>query len=267
MQMEGKGIATDRGNRNREAEVTNKALRELEARIVKLQNWVEKEARDAAKQRTERASRDTLAGIIEARLADPLPDEIRGRRGSDKATERVMGFLNENKIQTMPELMGIVRGMYMEQDDLRERLKPIERRMKALAEHIKQGETYLAHRPLCEQYQNQKPRKRNKFYEANRAGLAPYKAAERYLGPVLNGRPLPLRSWKDEYAKLAIKRDGIYRNSFRLCACTFFTCHAPLINESPRNKSKTVGYPPKVIDLAVSRGGLYPKRSRRRCCL
>jgi predicted nuclease with TOPRIM domain len=64
----------------------------------------------------------------------------------------------------------------------------------------------MAHRPIFEQYRNLKPRKRKKFYEANRAALALYEAAERYLKSVLNGHPLPLKRWKDEYAKLSAER-------------------------------------------------------------
>jgi hypothetical protein len=90
-------------------------------------------------------------------------------------------------------------------------IKPIERRTKTLKEHIRQGKIYIAHRPLYEQYQNQKPRKRKEFYEANRAGLTLYETAKRYLKSVLNGHPLPLESWKDEYSKLTIRRGGIYR--------------------------------------------------------
>jgi len=210
-QMERKGIVTDRGNRNREAEVTNWELRRLKARIVKLQDWLEKETRNDAKQRVEKPDSDTLAGIMANRLANPLPPGLRGRMGGDKAAQDVMDFLNENSITTMPELMKHVRVMYAQQDSLREKLKPIERRMNTLEKHIKQAETYMEHRPLYEQYKNLGPRKQKKFHEANRAGLTLYEAAERYLKPVLNGHPVPLKSWKEEYSKLLTTRDGLSR--------------------------------------------------------
>lgn len=42
--MEKRGIRTERGNLNREIEVTNQRLRQLKARISKLQNWLKEEA-------------------------------------------------------------------------------------------------------------------------------------------------------------------------------------------------------------------------------
>ena len=42
--MEKRGIRTERGDLNREIEVTNQKLRQLKARISKLQNWLKEEA-------------------------------------------------------------------------------------------------------------------------------------------------------------------------------------------------------------------------------
>ena len=42
--MEKRGIRTERGDLNREIEVTNKRLRQLKAHISKLQNWLKEEA-------------------------------------------------------------------------------------------------------------------------------------------------------------------------------------------------------------------------------
>jgi hypothetical protein len=41
-----------------------------------------------------------------------LTPELRGKRGSDKAAERVMTFLDDNQIQTMQELIKHVKGIY-----------------------------------------------------------------------------------------------------------------------------------------------------------
>ncbi len=47
-QMERKGFVTDRGSINREIAVSNKLLRQLNARISKLQSWLESEAASTA---------------------------------------------------------------------------------------------------------------------------------------------------------------------------------------------------------------------------
>ena len=44
--IEKRGIRTERGGLNREIEVTNKSLRQLKARISKLQNWLKEEVKD-----------------------------------------------------------------------------------------------------------------------------------------------------------------------------------------------------------------------------
>ena len=46
-QMEKRGIRTERGDINREIEVNNQLLRQLKARIVKLQNWLREETENA----------------------------------------------------------------------------------------------------------------------------------------------------------------------------------------------------------------------------
>ncbi len=55
--MEKRGIRTERGNLNREIEVTNQRLRQLKARISKLQNWLKEE--------TENTAPPTLADYIQ----------------------------------------------------------------------------------------------------------------------------------------------------------------------------------------------------------
>lgn len=60
-QMEKRGIRTERGNINREIEVTNRNLRQLKARIAKLQSWLKEEA--------ENDTPPTLADVIQGILA------------------------------------------------------------------------------------------------------------------------------------------------------------------------------------------------------
>ena len=59
--MEKRSIHTERGDFNREIEVTNKRLRQLKARISKLQNWLKEE--------TENTEPPTLADYIQSILS------------------------------------------------------------------------------------------------------------------------------------------------------------------------------------------------------
>ena len=58
--MEKRGIRTERGDLNREIEVTNKRLRQLKARISKLQGWLKAES--------ETTKPPTLADYIQGKL-------------------------------------------------------------------------------------------------------------------------------------------------------------------------------------------------------
>ena len=60
-QMEKRGIRTERGNLNREIEVSNQRLRQLKARISKLQNWLKDEAANTEP--------PTLADVIQGILS------------------------------------------------------------------------------------------------------------------------------------------------------------------------------------------------------
>ncbi len=61
--MEKRGIRTKRSDLNREIEVTNKRLRQLKARISKLQNWLKEES--------ENTEPPTLADYIQGILPPP----------------------------------------------------------------------------------------------------------------------------------------------------------------------------------------------------
>jgi len=129
-QMERKGIATERGDRNREIVVTNKQLRQLRARLKHLTDWLQEAATPAAP--------PTLMGVIQDVL------EGGGQQGRhtqipEKTAARVLSFLQENNISTLPALRRKVLEMYNQLDDVQGSIKYIERRMNTLDEHIRAG--------------------------------------------------------------------------------------------------------------------------------
>jgi len=92
-QMEKHGIRTERGNRNREIEVTNQRLRQLKACISKLRSWLKEET--------------------------------------------------ANDIEDFARLKEKVMFMFDKQHSIAEKLKPIDRRLKVLDEHISNAEKYF----------------------------------------------------------------------------------------------------------------------------
>ena len=202
-QMERKGITTERGDRNREIVVTNKQLRQLRARIKHLTDWLKEAAAPAAP--------PTLASVLQG-ILEGGEQQNRQARIPDKAAARVLGFLQENNISTLPVLRRKVLEMYNQLDDVQGTVRYIERRLNTLDEHIRQGGIYLKHQELYAEYQQQKPRTQTAFFEAHRAELMAFEAAKRYLGACLNGHALPLEAWKKEREKLTAERSEFSRD-------------------------------------------------------
>ena len=139
-QMEKRGIRTKRGDINREIEISNQRLRQLRARINKLEKWLAEES----------------ANIEPPTLADVI-SEILNRQGQSglsklKTAAQMLIFLRENDIRDTAGLEQKVSVMHGKVHRMLEDLKPVNRRIDTLKEHIRQSEHYKEHRKLKRQY-------------------------------------------------------------------------------------------------------------------
>ena len=206
-QMEKRGIRTERGNRNREIEVTNQRLRQLKARISKLQNWLKEEAVNDKPP----TLADVIQGILSRREQTGKPSYY-STVNNLKAASKIFNFLTENGIEDMAGLEEKVKEMYGEQRSITEKLKPIDRRLKTIDEHISYAEKYFQYRDIYKQYKQQKLKKQEAFYETHRMELTHYEAAERYLNEVMNGKTgIPTKAWKAEQERLIAEREQLSR--------------------------------------------------------
>jgi hypothetical protein len=201
-QMERLGIRTERGDVNREIEISNAKLRQLKARIVKLEKWLEAEAK---------ADAPTLSDVLSEILKGGESRTRYGKIRDLKAAAGVLSFLQSNRISTIEELHGVVKGFYEKQSDISGKLKPIERRLKTVDVHIRQAETLAENKAVYRQYMAQKPKNKEAFREIYRAEITLYEAADRYLNKHLNGRTaIPLKKWRAERGKLTAERSMLY---------------------------------------------------------
>jgi len=211
-QMEKRGIRTERGDINRQIEVSNQNLRQLKARIVKLQNWVKEE--------TANTEPPTLADYIQeilSRKAQAGKSERSQSIYNLKDAANMLNFLTRHKIMDMAGLDKVFGDMFGRQQNIREELKPIDRRLKTLDEHIRQAGVYQEHSKIHKIYKGLKPKDQADFYESNRAPLSLYEAAERYLKGVMNGREkIPLSTWKSECVKLTAERKQLDNRYYTL---------------------------------------------------
>jgi ATP-dependent exoDNAse (exonuclease V) alpha subunit len=228
-QMEKKGIRTERGDINREIEVSNQKLRQLKARIAKLQNWLKEEQENTAP--------PTLADIITSVLSRREQTGQRSRYGTIhnlKAAAEIVNFLTANKITDMAGLAEKLSTMTDKQFDIRDELKKVERRIKTLDEHISHSGNFKGYRKEKAQYEKldseyraikkaggfgaeRKAKKAleaaNHYYETHRMEITLYEAAERYLRGVLGERfdpkkSPPITKWQ---AELKQKKADLHR--------------------------------------------------------
>ena len=185
--MEKRGIRTERGNLNREIEVTNQKLRQLKARISKLQNWLKEEA--------ENTEPPTLADYIQGILSRKAQTGKSGYSQSLynlKDAAKMLNFLQANSIMDMAELDEKFRTMIGEQLDIQGKLKPVERRLGTLKKHLEQADIYF-------KYKGKKP--------LTEAEQILFTTAKDYLKGVMNGKTtIPTKTWKEEYTKLTAER-------------------------------------------------------------
>ena len=92
----------------------------------------------------------------------------------------MLNFLTRYKIMDMAGLDEHFEGMIGKQFDIRDALKPIDRRLKVLDEHIKQSDIYLKHKSVYGQYQQEEnPKKKEAFTRQHDAEIVLYEAADR----------------------------------------------------------------------------------------
>lgn len=188
--MEKRGIRTERGDLNREIEVTNQKLRQLKARIAKLQKWLKEE-----QENTEPPTlADYIQGIL-SRRAQEGKSQVSQSLYNLKDAAKMLNFLQSNNIMDTAGLDEKFKSMIGEQLDIQGKLKPVERRLATLKKHIEQSDIYF-------KYKGKK-----KLTEAEQILFT---AARDYLKGVMNGKTtIPTKTWKAEYAKLTAERNAL----------------------------------------------------------
>ena len=136
--MEKRGIRTERGDLNREIEVTNQKLRQLKARIAKLQKWLKEEQ--------ENTEPPTLAGLLQgilSRRAREGKSQVSQSIYSLKDAAKMLNFLQGSTITDMAGHDEKFKSMIGEQLDIQGKLKPVERRLATLKKHLEQADIYF----------------------------------------------------------------------------------------------------------------------------
>ena len=145
-------------------------------------------------------------------LTDPQAKAKVQRITSLSVVKSAVEFLAQYNITTLSKLQKTLAATEIKFDEVNEKTKAVEERLKKLNPLIKQADFYLQHREINRQYQQQKPKQKDRFYETNRTELTLYQAAERFLKANLDGKTLNTKAWKKEAAELTAEKDNLYQS-------------------------------------------------------
>ena len=206
-QMERKGIATEKGNINRQIAADNKLLKEIKARITRLYKWTKEQAEKPE------GKDSIMAQLYEAQLSTGKPGFRYGKIKNLKESAALFNFLNGNNITSMEQLYEKVAAMNKEYYALRGKIVTAERRIKVLDEHLSMWEKYERNKGTRRQFDKMKPgKKKQQFEQKHSAELALYEAAVRYLEKLkATGEEVTPKKWQAEADRLKAEKSVQYQ--------------------------------------------------------
>ena len=222
-QMEKKGIATEKGELNRNIQKANRLIREIRAQISKLKEWIADlfKARETAPKQPPQSP--NLANLlmkylsVQREKSRKYSQRWQQQHTADelKTIAAAVNYLSEHGISNLDELDASLSSVSDKAYSIREGMKTAEERMKKLQKLIEYGKNYTEYKPIHDELkklQNGWTNKRDKYEEAHRAELTLWNAASRYLHANLpkGTKTLPIAEWEQEYADLKTQRDSDY---------------------------------------------------------
>ena len=220
-QMEKKGIATEKGELNRNIQKANRLIREIRAQIGKLKEWLADlfKARETAPEQPPQSP--NLANLlmkylsVQREKSRKYSQRWQQQHTADelKTIAAAVNYLSEHGISNLDELDASLSSVSDKAYSIREGMKTAEQRMKELQKLMEYGRNYQTYKPIQDEYRQIRWKgKQEKFAEARRAELTLWDAANRYLHANLpkGTKTLPIAEWEQEYADLKTQRDSDY---------------------------------------------------------
>lgn len=220
-QMEKKGIATEKGELNRNIQKANRLIREIRAQIGKLKEWIADlfKARETAPEQPPQSP--NLANLlmkylsVQREKSRKYSQSWQHQHAADelKTIAAAVNYLSEHGISNLDELDDSLSSVSDKAYSIREGMKTAEQRMKELQKLLEHGRNYQTYKPIQDEYRQIRWKgKQEKFAEARRAELTLWDAANRYLHANLpkGTKTLPIAEWEQEYADLKTQRDSDY---------------------------------------------------------
>lgn len=207
-QMEQKGIATERGDHNREINDINKELRQVRARIRKCKDWLYSQSPK---------NTPTLVDMMNGLAGGENLKTNWQRIKSLKTSSKVLIFLQNNNITRVEQLADKVTQMHEEFYNVSNELKAVERRLKTISEHLGHYENYKKYKAIYQKYKGIDSKKRNAFYDKHISEIQSYEAAKKHFDDCMNSRTaLPIKEWQTEQNNLISKKYHLCEKYYQL---------------------------------------------------
>ena len=210
-QMEQRGIRTEKGNLNRWIKATNRMLQALKKKLASLKQWI-----DGIQ--IELQERDTSPNLI-ALLSDYYAQRNQGtltfsryagqkaRVNNLKAFRETVNFLQANKLYTLEDLKQKIAEVHAQRKPLQDTVKGNSKRIKELQELQRHAEAYAKTKPIHDQLQQIKFKKRREqFQQDHEPELRRFYLAKRKLAGY--GEPFPIEAWQSECRKLQVESEA-----------------------------------------------------------
>lgn len=210
-QMEKKGIATDRGNINREIKHQNKLLREIARRIKVLLNWI----RGIGKE--EKVENENIKSTLPTKenLLSVLENLI--RKNADKNNADLEKYiesyqlLKEKNITSINQLKDSITDLRDKNYKTTRALKDTEKKIDEKTQLIDQSEKYLKYKDTYKAYTKLKKNKQEDFYNEHTAELILFESAKKHLKEHLGeSKTLAISKWKSELDTLKKDKKSLY---------------------------------------------------------
>lgn len=210
-QMEKKGIATDRGNINREIKHQNKILREIARRIKALLNWIrgigKEEKSETNNLKPTLPPNENILSIFENLIhkkADSNNTDL------EKYVESYQ-FLKEKNIASLSELKESISALRDKNYKTTRAIKDTEKKIDGKVQLIDQADKYLKYKDTYKAYTKLKKSKQEYFYNEHTAEIILFESAKKYLKEHLGeSKNLAISKWKSEVDTLKKEKKSLY---------------------------------------------------------
>lgn len=210
-QMEKKGIATDRGNINREIRKQNRLLQEIKLRIKALMRWIrgigKEEKAETDKLKSTLPPKENLLSVFENLIRKNADNH---NTDLEKYIESYQ-FLKEKNIISLSELKESIVTLRDKNYKTTRAIKDTEKKIDGKVQLIDQAEKYLKYKDIYKAYTKLKKIKQEDFYNEHTAELILFESARKYLKEHLGeSKTLNISKWKSELTTLKKDKKSLY---------------------------------------------------------